>query len=236
MSILNNFKISYAGGAVPQGSSNFLSAISLYASAPTITNGNIADTGNLSGGTEAAIAADFDSFLSDDTTPDGPLIRQMSVQNNSLNGLWLISEANGFIQPTDALPNIPTNPSTLGGSENYTFFEPLPFVVLAQLIVGQEFLVNTGGDVTWVTNRLYIQPGVMMKFGTGSALDVLNPGSSFNVGSRSYINGFDQNNAYSPLVTGFVDESASDPDRALHVDLRRRWRRRPSCPPDQCDQ
>ena len=70
----------------------------------------------------------------------------MTVQNNSLNGLWLMSEANGFIEPTNAMPNIPTNPSTLGGSENYTFFEPLPFVVLAQLIVGQELLENTGGD------------------------------------------------------------------------------------------
>ncbi len=38
MSILNNFNISYAGGAVPQGSSNFLSAITLYNSGPTITN------------------------------------------------------------------------------------------------------------------------------------------------------------------------------------------------------
>ena len=106
----------------------------------------------------------------------------------------------------------PTNPSTLGGSQNYTFFEPLPFIVLAQLVVGQEFLeVNTGGQTAWITNRLYIQPGVMMKFNAGSALDVLNPGSSLNVGSRSYINGFDQNNQYSPDSPGFVDESASDP-------------------------
>ena len=40
----------------------------------------------------------------------------------------------------------------------------------------------------------------MIKFGTGSALDVLNPGASLNVGSRSYINGFDQNNDYGPLA------------------------------------
>ena len=41
MSILNNFNIRYAGGAVPQGSSNFLSAVTLYNSRPAITNGNI---------------------------------------------------------------------------------------------------------------------------------------------------------------------------------------------------
>ena len=78
-----------------------------------------------------------------------------------------MAEANGFIEPTNAMPNYPTNPSTLGGTQNYTFFEPLPFVVLAQLIVGQEFMVNTGATIDWVTNRLYIQPGVMMKFGAG---------------------------------------------------------------------
>ena len=40
---------------------------------------------------------------------------------------------------------------------------------------------------------------------------MLNPGASLNVGSRSYINGFDQNNDYSPDSPGFVEESASDP-------------------------
>ena len=105
----------------------------------------------------------------------------------------------------------PTNPDHAGRIENYTFFEPLPFIVLAQLVVGQELLENTGGQTSWVTDRLYIQPGVMIKFDKGSALDVLNPGASLNVGSRSYINGFDQNNGYSPSSPGFVDESASDP-------------------------
>ena len=54
-----------------------------------------------------------------------------------------------------------------------------------------------------MTDRLYIQPGVMMKFNKGSGLNSINPGTprgsaSLNVGSRSYINGFDQNNDYSP--------------------------------------
>ena len=211
MSILNNFTISYGGGAVPEGSSNFYSAITLYGSAPTISSGTIADTGSASGGTEAAIAGDLDSFLETDTTPDGPLIRRMTLQENSLNGLWLISEANGFIESTNAMPNIPTNPSDLGGSQNYNFFEPLPFVVLAQIVVGQELLENTGGDIAWVPNRLDIEPGVMLKFNKGSGLDLLNPAASLNVGSRSYITGFDQNNDYSPETPGFVEELASDP-------------------------
>ena len=219
MSIMNNFNIRYGGGAVPQGSSDFLSSISLFNARPSITNGNISDGGG-TGGTEGAIGADMDSFREDDTAR-GPLIRQISVTDNTLNGLYLMAEANGFIEPTNAIA-YPNNPSTLGGTQNYTFFEPLPFVVLAQLIVGQEFEVNTGGLTEFVKNRLYIQPGVMMKFGGGSALDVLTAGSSLNVGSRSYINGFDQNNDYNPLSPGFTEESASDPNvlfTSLYDDL-----------------
>jgi hypothetical protein len=209
MSILNNSVIRYGGGAVPQGSSNFFSGVTLFNSRPAVTNSSITNTGG-TGGTEASIAADFDSFREDDTAR-GPLIRNVSVTDNSLNGLWLMSESNGFIEPTNAV-TYPSNPTTLGGvDQNYTFFEPLPFIVLAQLVVGQEFMVNTGGQTQFIENRLYIQPGVMIKFNQGSALDVLNPGASLNVGSRSYINGFDQNPGYNPTSKGFVAESAADP-------------------------
>jgi large repetitive protein len=209
MSILNYATIRYAGGAVPQATSNFFSAVTLFAARPTITNMNISDTGG-SGGTEAAIGGDMDSFLEDDTAR-GPLIRQIALSQNSLNGIWLMSESNGFIEPTSAMPNLPINPTTLGGSENYTLFEPLPFIVLAQLIIGQELELNSGGVTNFVTDRLYVQPGVLLEFNKGSGIDLLNPGASLNVGSRSYINGYDQNNSYNPESTGFVDESASDP-------------------------
>ena len=117
MSILNNANIRYAGGAVPQGSSNFFSAVTLYNSRPALTNMLIADTGG-SGGTEAAIAADMDSFREDDTAR-GPLIRQVDVLDNSLNGIWLIAESNGLIEPTNAI-TYPDNPSTLGGIDRTT--------------------------------------------------------------------------------------------------------------------
>ncbi|MFI5457180.1 MAG: Ig-like domain-containing protein [Isosphaerales bacterium] len=208
MSILNYVNVRYAGGAVPQGSSSFYSGITLYNSRPTITNAAISDSGG-AGGTEAAIGADLDSFREDDSAR-GPLVRRATVINDSLNGIWLTSESNGYIEPTNAMP-YPTNPTTLGGSQNYTLYEPLPFIVLAQLVVGQEMLVNTGGQTAFITDRLYIQPGVLMKMNKGSGLNVLNPGASLNIGSRSYINGFDQNSSYSPLSTNFVEESASDP-------------------------
>src|SRR5271165_4599827 len=62
-------------------------------------------------------------------------------------------------------------------------------------------------------DRLYIQPGVMLKFAEGAGLDLLNPGASLNVGSRSYITGYDTTprNEYGPTTPGFVAESASDP-------------------------
>ena len=194
----------------PKGSSDFLSAITLYNSRPAITNTDISLSGG-TGGTESAIGADMDSFREDDSAR-GPLIRQVTVSQNSLNAIWLMSESNGYVEPTTAI-NYPTNPTSLGGSANYTFFEPLPIIVLAQLVVGQEFIENSGGQTQWITNRLYIQPGSLIELNKGSGINVLNPGSSLNVGSRAYINANDQPSGYTPVLgsTNNIDESASDP-------------------------
>ncbi len=143
---------------------------------------------------------------------------------NSLNGIYLMAETNGSSSRPARHSRIPIslNPSTLGGSINYTLEAPLPYIVVAQLVVGQELLENTGGETDYITNRLYIQPGTVIKFDEGSGLDVLNTGASLNVGSRSYINGFDADNNYSPNSPNFVEEGANDPPGHLHLDLRRR--------------
>ena len=153
----------------------------------------------------------MDSFREDDEAW-GPLIRRTSVTDNSLNGIWLLAETgDGFIQPTNAVP-YPDNPTTLGGSQNYVFFEPLPLVIrpahCRPVTAGEH-----GGGHRVPEDRLYIQPGVMLKFDEGAGLDLLNPGASLNVGSRSYITGYDQTpgNEYGPGTPGFVAESASDP-------------------------
>ena len=211
MSMINNAVIQYGGGAVPAGSSSFYSAITLYNARPGITNDQISNNG-LTGGLEAAIGADMDSFREDDEAW-GPLIRRDSVTGNSLNGIWLLADSgDGFDQPSNAVP-YPSNPTSLGGVQNYVFFESLPFVVTNQIAVGQYLLVNTGGNTAYTEDRLYIQPGVMLKFDKGAGLDVLNPGASLNVGSRSYITGYDTTSGheYGPGTTGFVPESASDP-------------------------
>ncbi len=208
MSIINNSVVRYGGGPVPVGSSNFYSGITLYNSRPTIVNSSITNIGG-TGGTEGAIGADFNSLREDDTAR-GPLVRNDTVLNDNLNAFYLFAETNGLVEPTNAI-SYPNNPSTLGGKVNYTMAIPLPVVVTAQIFVGQQLLENTGGDTAEFGDRLYIQPGSLLKFDKGSGLDVVSPQASLNVGSRSYINGFDQNSGYNPNSPGFVAESATDP-------------------------
>ncbi len=100
------------------------------------------------------------------------------------------------------------------GSINYTFFEPLPFIVLAQLVVGQEFMDNTGGQTQFVTNRLYIQPGVLIEFNRGIRAQRPQPRGQ----PQRRIAGVHQRQRPDPTATvrrrrpaNFVDESAADP-------------------------
>ncbi len=209
MSILNYTNIRYAGGAVPQASSNFFSGITLFNARPTITNVIISDTGG-SGGTEAAIGADMDSFREDDTAR-GPLIRQITLTDNSLNGIWLMSESNGFIEPTNAMP-YPHQPVDPGGIAELHLLRAAAVRrarptdrrpgARAQHRRRDRVVSPTGSTSS---------PACMMSSTRAPASTCSNPGSSLNVGSRSYINGYDQNNDYSPLSPGFVEESASDP-------------------------
>ncbi len=51
---------------------------------------------------KAAIGADFDSLREDDTAR-GPLVRNDVATGNSLNGIYLMAEPNGFVEPTSAM-------------------------------------------------------------------------------------------------------------------------------------
>ena len=197
----------FAGGAVPQSSSNFYSAITLYNGRPAITNDKISNTGG-TGGLQAAIGADMDSFREDDTAR-GPLIRRATVTNNSLNGIWLLAETNGFIEPTNAVP-LPDNPSSLGGSQNYTFFEPLPFVASGPAHRSARSCWKTPAATPSYSHQPALHPARRHdEVQQGRGLEVDHPGLSLNVGSRSYINGFDQDPNYGPGSPGFVAESAT---------------------------
>ncbi len=219
MSILNFATIRYAGGGVPQGSSTFYSGITLYNARPMITNDNISNTGG-TGGTEGAIGADMDSLREDDTAR-GPLIRNDTSTGNSLNGLYLMAETNGFIEPTNAM-TYPTNPTDAGRIAQLHARRAAPRHHRRPSSSSARSCWRTpAARRSYVTNRLYIQPGSMIKFNKGSGLDVINPAASLNVGSRSYINGFDQNTNYSPNVARLRRGRAERSRGAVHVDLRR---------------
>jgi hypothetical protein len=213
MSIINFAKIAYAGSAVPQTQAIHYDAVTLYNSRPAITNSIIsqAGTGSITQGTTsaaAAISADLDSFRQDDTA-SGPLIRKDTLTQNSLNGIWVRPDTFGFVEQSDA-ELYPDNPSTLGGSRNFTFFADVPYLFTSQMVIGQERLVNTDGQIDYVTNRVYIQPGTLMKFQRAAGIALLTPGASLNVGSRSYITGFDQDNSFNPNSAGFTRETTAD--------------------------
>ena len=82
------------------------------------------------------------------------------------------------------------------------------------MLIGSVFQQGTGGLQFPEPDRLYVQPGMMVKFEAGSGLEVQgindpNTGlpatrqPSINVGVRTYINEFDANPNLSPvLVTG----------------------------------
>ena len=107
-------------------------AMTLFNSRPAVTNDSIVLTGpgtsqNTSLSLGAAISGDLDSFREDDTAR-GPLIRRTSVAQNSLNGIWVRPNPSGAAEATDAM-FYPANPVTLGGVQNYTFDDPLPYTV-----------------------------------------------------------------------------------------------------------
>ena len=194
LSRLNFATISYGGGAVPATSGVRYDEVMLYDSRPAITNDTIiGGPGGVSGsagGSQAAISGDLDSFREDDLAR-GPLIRQTTATETSINGIWvrpLIST--GQVQTTDAVP-YPDNPVTLGGVQNYTFDSPLPYVFTSVMYIGQENLTDQYGTTVDVQNRLYIQPGMMLKFEPGAGIQVLTVGASLIVGDRTYITGWD---------------------------------------------
>lgn len=206
MSILNFVDMAYAGGAVPQTGGTRFDAVTLYNSRPTITNSYIQNTGG-TGASQAAISGDMDSFRDDDTGR-GPLIRRVTLANNSLNGIWVRPNANGLAAPTDAM-SYPVNPASQGSVVPYTFDDPLPYIFTSEIAVGSETFLNSGVTAN-VAQRLYIQPGMLIKSAPGSSLQVVNDFSSLNIGDRTYITQYDANNNISPLDANFKAPTSGD--------------------------
>ena len=244
MSILNFANLNYGGGPVPQTLGTLgtgYDSVELINSRPALTNLRINNSGVTStnpGATvnQGAIGADFDSFR-EDALARGPLIRNVTFFNDSINGVLLRAEANGAVEETDAL-HYPNNPVAQGGDQNFTFASPVPFVDLSLFRLGTQFLFDTSNQEVVASNRTYIQPGMLFKFERGAGIDVdpldgsarywtllaqndvaaspIDRPTSLNIGDRNYFTGFDQNGFYSPLNAdgsvnaNFVPEAATD--------------------------
>lgn len=180
--------ITYGGGAVPATQGIRYDSITLYNARPAITQTSI--YGGTGFGSQATISGDLNSFREDDTAR-GPLIRRTTVGGSSINGIWVRPLSNtGVAQPTDAVP-IPNNPVTLGGVQNYTFDDPLPYVFTSVIDIGTQNSTTNPGTTTNIKDRLYVQPGMLLKFEPGAGLRALTAGASLIVGDRTYIRGWD---------------------------------------------
>ena len=202
MSVIDNARIRYAGGAVPQTTNIGYDAITMLNSRPAITNDVISEAGNATS-VQAAISVNVDA-LREDEVARGPLIRRVTMVNNNLNGIFIRAEQNGVAEPTNAV-NYPLNPSTMGGARNFVLNSPYPYLLTSRLVMGDLYLQERGGSLSSEPDRLYVQPGMMVKLERGAAIEVNGSGigarqPSLNVGDRTYINQFDASANFSPLL------------------------------------
>ncbi len=215
MSIIDFTQIHYAGSAIPQTQGQRFDAITLFNSRPEIVNSVITQN------SQAAISGDLNSFRVDDLYPRGLIVRTTTVYatsvvngvtqyfQNSLNGIWVRPDQTGFAEQSTAI-QYPANPSSLGGVTNYAFDSPLPYLLTAPILVGQELLENTGGQTQFVNNRLYIYPGMMVKSQFGAGIAVVNNAASIVIGDPTYMNEFDQNPNFNPNTPGFAANSTNN--------------------------
>lgn len=207
MSTINFADIRYGGGAVPRTSGTLYDSITLYNSRPAISNTTIGVNNRAgSGASQASISGDFDSFREDDVAR-GVLVRRTTVANHSLNGIWVRPESNGIASASDAILYADNLPGR-GSARNFTFDDPLPYLLTSRLFIGEGFIQNSGGQTETITNRLYVQPGMIVKSRRGAGIDsrknfsFIDPqeGGSLIIGDRTYIDGFDADPNYAPLL------------------------------------
>ncbi|MHC5544624.1 hypothetical protein ACYOEI_40855, partial [Singulisphaera rosea] len=125
----------------------------------------------------------------------GPLIRDDTVSQNSLNGVWVRPDASGVAQASDAIV-YPNNPVKMGGVQNYVFDATLPYILTSLINVGTQLQVDNNGSqlplgsIFGVMNRLSILPGRMIKSQRGAGIEVVTDGSSLIIGPQTYIQGW----------------------------------------------
>ena len=215
MSYINYLNERYAGGSVPQNSGVGYDGITLQNSRPTIINSMISLAG--AGSARAGISEDVDSLRLDDVA-SGPLLRNITLSGNGINGIYLRGiPATGIAQPTNATNVGTTLDSFLNGvgpSQQYILNAYLPYVLTTSLVFGLDAVVESGGRTTTsnstggaIADRLFINPGSILKFARGAGMEML-PATTLNVGDTTYIRNFLADNTYGPTTSGFTANSA----------------------------
>ncbi len=232
MSYINFLVEKYAGGAVPQSNGFRYDGVTIQNSRPTITNTEIAFAGVPSqtsqagpGSAQAGLSVNVDALRQDDVAA-GPLLRGDTFTNNGLNGIYIRGEiASGIAEPTNAV-NYATNSPAQGGARNYVLNDPYPYLLTTRLVIGSSQLVESGGTQApgGTSDRLYVNPGMLVKFVRGAALETTSASASLNVGDQTYIRQYDGNRNFGPsdpnfrpnsptlakvVFTSFFDDTAS---------------------------
>jgi hypothetical protein len=157
----------------------------------------------------AGLSVDVDSLRADDVA-QGPLLRNDAFISNSLNGIYIRAENSvGVAEATNAIV-YPPNPSTSGGTANYVLDDPYPYLLTSRLVVGKQLQQETGGNQVNYGDRLYIDPGMLVKFELGSGI-LVNADGSLNVGDSTYIKQFDLNNNYGPTYAATLANGQPNP-------------------------
>ena len=113
MSYLDNSRVRFGGGIVPQTNGTPYDAISLINARTSVSNTAVSESGGATGA-QAGLSGNVDSFREDQILR-GPIIRRVTLTNNSINGIYVRGELNGVAEATDAI-HYPLNPSTLAAS------------------------------------------------------------------------------------------------------------------------
>ena len=206
MSIVNFLVEKYAGGVIPQTTGTPYDGITLQNSRPAVVNSTIAFAGSGAGAANAGFSEDVNSLRVDDVA-SGPLVRNDTFRNNGINGIYLRgSSATGVAQTSNAT-NIGTTANTFGPGQSLILNAPYPYVLTTSLVIGLGLQVENQNGNQLTNDRLYISPGSVLKFASGSGMEVL-PSASINVGDTTYIRGYDGNANYGPTTAGFKANSA----------------------------
>jgi len=206
MSIVNFLFEKYAGGVVPQTIGTPYDGITIQNSRPTVVNSTIAFSGAGTGAANAGLSEDVNSLRLDDVA-SGPLVRNDIFVNNGINGIYLRgSTETGIAQATNAT-NVGANTSSFGAVQSFIMNAPYPYVLTTSLVVGLGLQLENQSATAETADRLYVNPGSIVKFSNGGGMEVL-PSASLNVGDQTYIRGFDANPNYGPGTPGFKANSA----------------------------